>query len=179
MSSFHDTDCARIEAMLPAFVAHELVGDERTEVAKHLESCARCREALAALAAIEATLVARRDEIPSVDAFLPDRFAAHSPASARRPVLVKVFRAVMSTPGIAILLVMWSALLIAHFQGRVASGIEGTTVFDRMQAFGKRGIDAMVAAAGGDTGTLTAVYGALAIAVIVSAGALTVRFVRS
>jgi anti-sigma factor RsiW len=179
MNTYHDNDCARVEAMLPAFVAHELGGDERALVSTHLESCAACRDSLAALAAIEATLVARRDEIPAVDAFLPHRHAAHAAASERKPFVHRVFRVVMSTPGIAILLVMWAALLISRFQGRVAGGVSETTAVDRMQAFAKRGIDAMVAAAGGDVWTLSAVYGALAIAVIVSAGALTVRFVRS
>jgi anti-sigma factor RsiW len=179
MNSFHETDCARIEEMLSGFVAHELGGEERAVVSRHLESCASCRDALAALAAIEATLVARRDQVPAVDAFLPKPFAVHARAAEKRPFVMRVFRAVMSTPGIAILLVMWGALILAHFSGRVASEIGGTSAFDRMQAFAKRGIDAMVAAAGGDVWTLSAVYGALAIAVIVSAGALTVRFVRN
>jgi predicted anti-sigma-YlaC factor YlaD len=173
MGSRREMDCARVEALLPGYVARELGADESSAVATHVESCARCREALASLAAIEATLVARRDQIPPADAFLGWALAAVS--RARRPAYAKVLRAAVSVPGSAILLVTWASFLIARYQSRA---LGDTAAFERVSGFAKRGLDAIVAVAGGDAVTLTAVYGALAIAVIVSAGALTVRFVR-
>jgi uncharacterized membrane-anchored protein YhcB (DUF1043 family) len=102
-----------------------------------------------------------------------------APARARSNVLVRCLRAVTSVPGIAIVIVMWAGFLIARYSDRL-TGDAATqkNTFERMTALAQRGIDAMIAAAGGDVWTLTAVYGALAIGVIVSAGALTMRLVR-
>ncbi len=69
-------------------------------------------------------------------------------------------------------------LLVARYNDKLTGDITRTTSLERLTGFAKRGLDVMVAAAGGDAWTLTAVYGALAIGVIVSAGALTMRLVR-
>jgi predicted anti-sigma-YlaC factor YlaD len=169
-------DCERIEAKLPLFVARELSADEAASVSAHLDACPQCREALTAFASIEQALVARRDEVPAIDAFLPDLRAAGF--RARRSILIRGFRAVMSVPGVAIVLVMWGALLIGRYSDRLTGEATQKTMLERLTAVAKQGLDAMVAAAGGDAWTLTAVYGALAIGVIVSAGALTMRLVR-
>jgi predicted anti-sigma-YlaC factor YlaD len=175
MNRYQEMDCERIEAMLPAFVGRDLGADDAAVVSSHLETCAQCRESLAAFAALEQSLVARRDDVPPVDAFLPHM----APARARSNVLVRCLRAVTSVPGIAIVIVMWAGFLIARYSDRL-TGDAATqkNTFERMTALAQRGIDAMIAAAGGDVWTLTAVYGALAIGVIVSAGALTMRLVR-
>jgi len=178
MNRFNTVECERIEAMLPLFVARDLSADEAALVSSHLDSCEHCREALAAYTALEAALVVRRDQVPSVDAFLPDMRAARAGLRARSSVLIRCFRAATSIPGVAIVLVMWATLLVARYNNRWAGDIAQTTSLERTSAFAKRGLDAIVAAAGGDAWTLTAVYGALAIGVIVSAGALTMRLVR-
>ena len=179
MNRFDSMDCKRIEGNLSAFVARELSADEAATVASHIDACASCRESLAAFVALEASLVARRDEIPSLDAFLPNYQAARARVRARPRFLVRAFRVVTSVPGVAVVLVMWASLLIARYNDRLTGGIGDKTSLDRLTAFTKSGLDAMVLAAGGDAWTLTAVYGALAIGVIVSAGALTMRLVRS
>jgi predicted anti-sigma-YlaC factor YlaD len=169
-------ECERIEAMLPLFVARDLPADEAAAVSSHLDACERCREALVAFTALEATLLARRDQVPPVDAFLPDLRAAGF--RARHSIMLRAFRAAMSVPGVAIVLVMWATLLVMRYNDKLTGDISSTTSLERWTALAKRGLDGMVAAAGGDAWTLTAVYGALAIGVIVSAGALTMRLVR-
>ncbi len=106
MNRFSSLECERVEAMLPLFAARELSADEAAAVSSHLDACERCREALVAYTALEATLLARRDEVPSVDYFLPDLRAAGF--RARRSIFIRTFRAAMSIPGVAIVLVMWA-----------------------------------------------------------------------
>lgn len=174
MNQFNEVDCERIEAMLPAFAGRDLGAAEAAAVATHIDSCARCRESLAAFALLEQTLVARRSEVPSVDGFLPNLKTAR----ARSGFWVRCIRAVTSVPGVAIVLVMWGVLLLGRFNDRIALAIADHTLAERVTAFAKHGINTMVSVAGGDVWTLTAVYGALAIGLIVSAGALTMRLVR-
>jgi predicted anti-sigma-YlaC factor YlaD len=172
MNQFKQMDCERIETMLPAFVGRELGAAEAASVAAHIDSCERCRESLAAFAQLEQTLVARRSQVPPVDGFLPNLKTAR----ARSGFWVRSLRLATSVPGVAIVLVMWAALLMGRFSDRI--GIADHALAQRVTAFTKQGIDAMVGIAGGDVWTLTAVYGALAIGLIVSAGALTMRLVR-
>lgn len=176
MNQFKGMDCERIEAMLPAFVEHDLGAEEAAAVASHIDSCERCRESLAAFVALEQTLVARRSEVPPVGAFLPELLTAR--ARARSGILVRSLRLMTSVPGVAIVLVMWGVLLVGHFNDRIALGMTDPALAQRLSAFAKHGITAMVGVAGGDVWTLTAAYGALAIGLIVSAGALTMRLVR-
>ncbi len=174
MNRLDGMDCERIEVKLPLFVARELSFDETASVTTHLNACPRCREALAAFTAIEQALVARHDQIPPIDGFLP----AMAPMRARASLAIRCFRALMSVPGVAIVLVMWAGLLIGRYSDRLTNDETHKTALERMTAIAQSGLDAMVAAAGGDAWTLTAVYGALAIGLIVSAGALTLRLVR-
>lgn len=178
MNQFNGMDCERIEAALPAFVGRDLGAEEAAAVLAHIGSCERCRASLAAFVAIEEMLVLRRDDIPPVDTFLRGVLMARSPVRARPRFLVRCFRVVTSVPGVAIVLVMWATLLIARYNDKLTGGLTDRTSLDRLTGFAKHGVDLMVAAAGGDAWTLTAVYGALAIGVIVSAGALTMRLVR-
>ncbi len=178
MNRFHSMECERVEAMLPLFVARELPADESAAVSSHVNGCERCREALAAYTALETVLVARRAEVPPVDGFLPDLRAARASMRARTSWALRGFRAVMSVPGVASMLVVWGALLVARYNTQITNDVAQKSTLERIPALVKHGIDAMVSAAGGDAWTLTAVYGALAIGVIVSAGALTMRLVR-
>lgn len=168
-------DCERIEEMLPAFVEHELTPKEASLVRAHVDSCPRCSEALQTFTVMEHSLVTRRDQVPPFETFLPPALA---PSRWHPGLFLRSLRALTSVPGMAIVLVMWAGFLIARYSDRLTGGVMEKTTLDRMMVFARRGIDAIVAAAGGDMSTLTAVYGALAIAVIVSAGALTMRFVR-
>ena len=172
MNQFKEMDCERVEAMLPAFAGHDLGGAEAASVAAHIDSCDRCRESLAAFALLEQTLVARRSEVPPVDGFLPHLKTAR----VRSGFWVRCFRLATSVPGVAIVLVMWAVLLLGRFSDRL--GIADHALAGRLTAFVKNGVGVMMSVAGGDVWTLTAVYGALAIGLIVSAGALTMRLVR-
>jgi len=176
MNRFDNMNCERIETLLSAFVAHELSADDAAAVASHLEGCDACRESLAEFVSLEEVLVARRDDVPAIDAYLPAMVTARE--ASRRRLWVRGIRLVTSVPGVAIVLVMWATFMVAHYTNRMESGAAVTTSLERVTAFTKHGIDVMVSAAGGDAWTLTAVYGALAIGVIVSAGALTMRLVR-
>jgi predicted anti-sigma-YlaC factor YlaD len=168
-------DCERIEEMLPAFVERELAPKEGASVRAHVESCPRCREALQTFVAMEQSLATRRAEVPPFETFLPPALA---PSRWHPSIFLRSLRALTSVPGVAIVLVMWVGFLVARYSDRLTGGMAEKTTLERMTAFAQRGIDAIVAAGGGDVWTLTAVYGALAIAVIVSAGALTMRLVR-
>ena len=170
---FEHMDCERIEEMLPAFVEHELTPKDASLVRAHVESCPRCAEARQTFVAMEQSLATRRAEVPPFETFLP---AALAPSRPR--IFLRSLRALTSVPGVAIVLVMWAGFLVARYSDRLTGGMAEKTTLERMTAFAQRGIDAIVAAGGGDAWTLTAVYGALAIAVIVSAGALTMRLVR-
>jgi len=172
---FEHMDCEHIEEQLPAFVEHELSPKEASLVRAHVESCPRCREALQTFVAMEQSLATRRAEVPPFETFLPPALA---PSRWHPSIFLRSLRALTSVPGMAIVLVMWGGFLIARYSDRLTGGVMEKTTIERLTAFAKRGIDAIVGAAGGDMATLTAVYGALAIAVIVSAGALTIRFVR-
>lgn len=174
MNQFKGMDCERIEAMLPGFVGRELGANDAAAVSAHVDSCERCRESVAAFALLEQTLVARRAEVPPVDGFLPNLKTAR----VRAGFLARSLRLATSVPGVAIVLVMWAVLLVGRFNDRIALAIADHALAQRVTAFANHGIDAMVGVAGGDVWTLTAVYGALAIGLIVSAGALTMRLVR-
>lgn len=176
MNQCKEMDCERIEAILPAFVEHDLGAEEAAVVATHVESCERCRESLAAFVSLEQTLVARRSEVPPVDGFLPELRTAT--VGVRSGFWVRCLRATTSVPGVAIVLVMWAVLLVGRFNDRIALGIADHAPAERLTAFVEHGLDTMVGVAGGDVWALTAVYGALAIGLIVSAGALTMRLVR-
>ncbi len=173
MNRFDKLNCERIETLLSAFVSHELPADDAAAVAAHLEGCDACRESLAAFLSLEDVLVARRDEVPAIDAYLPAMAVA-----PQRRLWVRGIRLVTSVPGVAIMLVMWATFMVTRYTNRMESDAAVKTSLERVTAFAKHGIDVMVAAAGGDAWTLTAVYGALAIGVIVSAGALTMKLVR-
>jgi len=185
MNQHPPDNCARIEALLPSYVEGDLTADDAAAVRSHVESCAACRESYAAFATIEGALVSRRSEVPAVDSFLPDlaavraqahgrEVAASAPAHSR---LVSIFRTMMSVPGIAIILVVWSAMFLLRFRHTVGEMFSWTSV-DRLSAFSDRISGALVGVSGGDPYALIAIYLALALLVLGSTGAITLRFIR-
>jgi anti-sigma factor RsiW len=169
--------CERIEALLPAFVSREIAPGDAAMVAAHVDSCAACREALAAFAVLEESLVSRRSEVPAVDAFLPRLAPARAPAHARGPVL-RVFRAVMSLPGISILLTMWAAMFALSFRTSLASDLSRYSSLERWKALTDFATRHLTGVTGDNPWTLTAVYVALTLAILGSMGAMTLRYVR-
>lgn len=169
-----DEHCTHIESLLPAFVEDGLGAGDAARVRAHLESCESCRASLAAFTALEASLVLRRAEIPPVDAYLPDVAPAHS--GARRP-LVRMFRAVMSVPGVAILLTMWAAMLAFNFRVPIANTLSLSTPHNLVGGF-ERFADFLVLLTGGNVWVLIGMGTMVAIAIAASTGAMTLRFVR-
>jgi predicted anti-sigma-YlaC factor YlaD len=170
--------CERIEALLPAFAEGSLSGDDAATVTSHVDSCASCRESLAAFALLERSLVSRRAEIPTVDSFLPDLSAARVPAMHRHSPLFRVFRATMSVPGISILLVMWGTMFALSFRTDLANDITRYSSLERWKALTAFATQQLTSVTGGNVWTLTAVYVALTLAILGSMGAMTLRYIR-
>jgi len=177
-------NCDTIEALLAAFAEQgSLSADDGATVSAHLKTCASCRESSAAFARIEEALALRRSEVPAVDAFLPDfaglrapvRENATGPAHSR---LTRYFRAMMTVPGIAIILIVWVAMFLLRFRDAVGEVFTWTSL-DRLSAMTGEISSALVGVAGGDAYVLTAIYLALTLLVLGSAGAITMKFVRS
>ena len=170
--------CERIEVLLPAFVEGSLAGGDAALVASHVDSCASCRESLAAFAVLEESLVLRRAEVPAVDAFLPNLAATHARAARAHAPLFKVFRAAMSLPGISILLVMWGTMFALSFRTNLANDITRYSSLERWKALTALATQQLTSITGGNVWVLTAVYLALTLAILGSMGAMTLRYVR-
>lgn len=169
--------CERIEALLPSLVEGTLVADDAAVVASHIESCAACRESLSAFVALEKSLVLRRDDVPSVEGFLPELAPSHQAARAHSRV-VKIFRVVMSAPGISILLVMWSTMLAFAFRSNVADDVTRWSSLERWQVLTGGATQFLMSVTGDRVWVLAAVYGGLTILILGSMGAMTLKFIR-
>ena len=170
--------CERIEALLPALVDGSLTGDDAAMVTSHVDSCAACRESLAAFAVLEQSLVSRRAEVPPVDSFLPDLAAARVPAAHRHSPVLTVFRAAMSLPGISILLVMWGTMFALSFRTNLANDISRYSSLDRWRALTTLATQQLTNVTGDNVWVLTAVYLTLTLAILGSMGAMTLRYIR-
>jgi anti-sigma factor RsiW len=172
-------DCEHFEAMIAAsFDADGIRATERQELAAHLATCASCRESHELSTRMETALVARRSEVPAAAAFLP-RFA---PERARvivhaHPRLLAAFRTLMSPAGIGVVLVMWSAMLALRYRHAI-SEVFAFTETDRFAAVWRDASTLLIGLSGGDAYTLTAIYIALALAVLASTGAITLKYIR-
>ena len=67
-------NCEHVEDLLPAYAEGDLPAEERAGVDTHVEGCASCRQSLEFFTRLEASLVRRRELVPS------------SPATSRRIV---------------------------------------------------------------------------------------------
>jgi len=170
--------CEKIEALLPAFVSRDIAKADAAMVASHVDSCASCRESLAAFAMLEQSLVSRRAEVPPVDSFLPDLAAVRVPAAHHRSPLLTVFRAAMSVPGISILLVMWGTMFALSFRTHLANDITRYSSLERWKALTEFATQQLTSVTGDNVWVLTAVYVALTLAILGSMGAMTLRYVR-
>lgn len=172
-------DCEHFEAMIAASFDADGIGNaEQQELAAHVATCASCRESHELSTRMEMALVARRSEIPAADAFLP----GFAPARARgvvhaHPRLLAAFRTIMSPAGIAIVLVLWSAMLALRYRHAI-SEVFAFTATDRFTAVWQDASNLLIGLSGGDAYTLTAIYVALALVVLGSTGAITLRYIR-
>jgi predicted anti-sigma-YlaC factor YlaD len=168
----HSTD---IQPLLPAFAEHETGALESERVRTHVASCDACRAALDSFTVLERSLLARRNEIPPVDAFLPSFRSA--PAVLRRSPLVRVFRSAMSVPGVSILLVLWVGMLTWNFRAVIGKALSLSTP-DTMSGGFEVLANALVVLTQGNVWLLIGLCIAAAIAVAGSMGAMTLRYVR-
>jgi anti-sigma factor RsiW len=165
--------CSHIEALLPAYLEQDLPDADVARVRAHVQTCAACRESLAAFTALEQSLVSRRAEVPPVDRFLP-AFAA-APKGVHHPaVLVRVFRATMSVPGVVIVLTMWAGLLAFRFRGVIGHALSFSTP-ERLGGDAERLADLLVILTNGNVWTLIGLCTLLALVV---AGSLSVVALR-
>jgi hypothetical protein len=95
-----------------------------------------------------------------------------------QPRLVGALRAMMSVPGVSIILVMWAAMFLFRFRDAVGRVFTWTSL-DRLSALTQQMQSTLLGVSGDNPWTLTAIYLALTLAVLASAGAITLRFVRS
>jgi predicted anti-sigma-YlaC factor YlaD len=176
MNEFNSTDCERIEAMMASWFDRDgLSADERGELTAHVAACASCRESFELARQMEDALVSRRDDVPAVDAFLPNI----QPARARfaHPRLVAAFRGMMSPAGIAVILVMWSTMLAFRFRESIA-GVFELSSSERFTALFGDVSSLLLAVARGNEYTLIGIYVALTLIVLGSTGAITLRYIR-
>jgi predicted anti-sigma-YlaC factor YlaD len=170
--------CTHIESLLPAFAGQDLGAEDAARVRAHLESCEACRASLASFTALEASLMARRSEVPAVDAYLPKFAAAHAAAAAsHRSRLVRVFRSVMTIPGVAIMLAMWAGLLAFNFRVPIGEALSLSTPDNLTGGIGRLA-DFLVLLTGGNNWLLIGITTLVAIAIAASTSAMTLRFVR-
>jgi len=115
-------DCRRIDERIDAWLDDELAEGEQREIARHLEGCARCRAAYAALVAAVVRLetvadpAAPPDFVASVMARLPERPPVTSPA---RVAWVLGLSGALGTAA-SVLAVLWFAGLVASWGGLAA-----------------------------------------------------------
>jgi hypothetical protein len=173
-------NCDRFEAMIVEwFEANGLPAADKTELTAHLATCASCRESFELSARMEMALVARRTDIPAVDAFLPAFSPAHETAAARNAHsrLVDVFRTLMSPAGVSIMLVLWASMLALRFRNEIAEVFVWTSS-DRFSALSHDVSNLLLSVSGDNVYTLSVMYLALAVLVLGSTSLIAVRFIR-
>jgi len=181
MSEHSHDNYERFEAMIAAcFDGDKVTAGDRAELNAHLVTCASCRDSFELASRMEAALVSRRDDVPAVHDFLP----AFAPARARdaarthaHPRLITAFRAVMSPAGISIVLMIWAAMLGLRYRHAISEVFVWTSS-DRFSALSQDASNLLLDVSRGDPYTLIAMYVALAVIVLGSTGAITLRYIR-
>jgi len=169
----------KFEAMIAAwFDTDGLSAAERDEITAHMATCEPCRASFELAARMEAALVSRRDDVPAVDRFLPVFAPAHEHGtSPAHPALLSAFRVLMSPAGVSITLVIWASLLALRFRGQIGAVFAWTSA-DRFMAFSQNLSNLLMSISRGDPYLLTAIYIAIALVVLGSTGAITMRYIR-
>lgn len=169
--------CEQIESLLPSYVEGTLDDADAAAVRMHVESCATCRESLVTFTVLEQSLVSRRDQVPPLERFLPDLATAGVPGAAHVSRLMRAFRSMMSLPGVATLLVVWAGLFAFAFREKIGAAIMAATP-DRLTVFQDHLTSALVTAADGNAWTLLAVSILVSVLIVLSTGAMTLRYIR-
>lgn len=152
-------NCDRIEQLLSRYHEGDVTDVERAAVAGHLGSCSRCRESSAAFAALEQTLVARRNELPRPGA-ISDAVVVR--LGVRRKRAFRASRWITpAVPAIAVLAVFLPFLVrrdsLTGITGRIAAGYGAfVALFTGLP-------ERIVSAAGGEYWILFSIYFALTV----------------
>lgn len=176
MSQHLNQNCERFEAMMDDWFDGSLSAAEQRDLSEHRSVCASCRESFELSSRIEDGLVSRQSLVPPVDSFLPA--IAPAPARALHPRLVRVFRGLMSPAGTAALLVMWVTMLTFHFRDPIGTWLTRFST-ERLGVVSQNITSELIELSRGDVLTLSAIYVALALAVLASTGAITLRYIRN
>jgi hypothetical protein len=178
MNEHLNQNCERMEALIAAwFEPDGLSSGERDQVNSHMASCAVCRESFELASRMEAALVSRRSDVPAVGSFLP-AFVSAPVVAVAHPRLLAVFRTLMSPAGISVMLVSWGAMLALHFRHQIGEVFAWTSE-DRFAALARDISNLLLSVSRGDAYTLTGIYILLAIAILGSTGAITLRYIRN
>lgn len=175
MNEQNRNHCDAFEVMIASWSDGDLPAADRRALTAHLETCSTCRESFDLATRMEQALMLRRAEVPAVEAFLPAFAPARSPFA--HPHLVAAFRAMMSPAGIAIILVMWSTMFAFRYRETIAGWFEWSSS-ERFSVFLNGVSSSLLGVSGGDAYTLVAIYVVLALAVLGSTGAITLRYIR-
>jgi hypothetical protein len=163
-------NCERIEELLTRYVEGDLAADERRMVDEHLAACERCSLSLELFSSLEASLIARKAEIPSA--------GASSRRIMKRLRRDEGYTFICSPWGAPVLIgsvVLLSVILTVVFGRLLAqpSPSESGTLFVRIERFFAHIPDLIVGALGGEYWLIITVYVALALC-FAAAGSLTV-----
>ena len=176
MNERHTHNCERFETMMASWFDRDgLSASDREALTAHIAVCASCHESFELSTHMEQALVSRSAQVPAVDAFLPALAPARAPFA--HPRLVAVFRTVMSPAGISIILVMWTTLLALRFRDNIATVFTWSTA-DRFTSLLGGFSETLMGATGGDAYAMVAIYVAVAVAVLASTGAITLKYIR-
>ncbi len=168
--------CEEMERLLARYASGDLTDDEEFIVQTHLSACEECRESLEIYRSLESGLLSRAKELPS------SRTASHRIMKRLRKEEPHAFTPPLwSAPAIIGGVVAISIMLTVAFglltrgTSTTSQGIPGLTGWDRYFT----GIPDWIAGLfGGEIWLISAVYGAVAIGLVVTGSLMTLRLVR-
>ena len=171
-------NCHQIEELLPAYLDGDLDTDETSAVRAHLDACGGCREAMADFQALEETLLARRDIVPSPAQFVRAVFGVSQESRAHVWINRLVSWPGLTAAGCATLAMFTFIYLdtITAFFTRVSTAIklpqQTSNPFQSLT-------DVLMQFTGGDLTMLSAVYAGVTIIILLSTSLVTMRFLRN
>jgi anti-sigma factor RsiW len=176
--------CDRFEHMLSAYLEGDLSRDDETAVRAHVESCPSCARVLAEFRALEDTLLARREQVPSPEAFIQGVFTAGRTAEPVRAVSPALHRArlimdaIFSVPGLAAVFMVAIGVMGFAYRDVVSTWIGRTLSLSSSTGTATSWLERFLSTYAADMTMVFIVYG-VATALIVASGAwMTLRYLH-
>lgn len=167
-------NCDLIEELLPFYHEGTLTDTERAAVTEHLASCPRCRESSSVFAALERTLVTRRNELPRAGR-ISDAVSARLATPRKRfiPALQLIATILMGIFAMAAILVhLVRSESIAGISARIETGYGAfVTLITGMP-------ERIVEAAGGELWILWTVYLTLTVSFVIAGRIVSKRIIE-